>query len=202
MAAGAVVLVAVGTRSCVSGCGALERGREALERGEEVVGAFELREAVSWYLPIAPWRWEAAELLWGLHERQANDGRLPEAVRTLNLLRAGLFAGRSFFGPDGEWRERIDAALAPLMARWERDAAVAEGRAPPGPLERRTERFQAVLERDPMPNRWLGLLAVLGFGLWGGAAWWSAERSGRQRVWGLGMAAGGFLLFLLGLGFA
>ncbi|MCB9727512.1 MAG: hypothetical protein H6744_02330 [Deltaproteobacteria bacterium] len=196
------VLGAMGLRTAVSGSQARRLGMEQLAAGEELGATMALREAVSWYLPLAWWREDAIEALWSLHERQVAAGRLPEAVRTLNALRGGLFAARSLVHPDGDWLARVDGALAPLLARWEAEAASTQGRAAPGTLEDRQAWFAATLARPTRPSRAFGLLAVLGFLGWVAATWRGLGREGRERWRWLGAGALGFTAFLLGVALA
>jgi hypothetical protein len=202
LAALAIVVGAVGVRTVVSGTRALDRGLERVAAGDEPGAAMFLREAVSWYLPLAWWREDAIEALWALQARQAEQGRLPDAVSTLNALRGGLFAARSVIHPDGDWLARVDAALPPLLARWEAEAASAERRASPGPLGAREGDFAALLARDPRPSRGFGSLAVVGFLLWVGATWRGLGRDGGERWRWLGAGLLGLLAFLAGVAFA
>jgi hypothetical protein len=198
----AVVLGAVCVRTVVSGTAARERGLGLLAAGDEVGAALALREATSWYMPLGWWRADAIEALWALHERQAAEGRLPDAVSTLSSLRAGLFAARSVLHPDGDWLARVDGALAPLMARWEAAAATAEGRSAPGALAERQAWFAATLARPTRPSRGFGLLGVLGFALWVAATWRGLSHEGRSRWRWLGAGALGLVAFLAGVGLA
>lgn len=203
--AGALVVVALVARIVISGYGALSRGEEALAAGDELSAALELREAMTWELPLAaPWQEEAAEGLWTLHEGQVQRGDVPGAVQTLTLLRGGLFGSRSVFGLglSEDWRVRTDGALAPLMARWEADSARLEGRPLPGSLEERAAHFAETLTWDAMPSRGFGVLAVLGFFLWVGFGWRAAGHHGRRRWMALGVSVAGLALFLGGVGLA
>ncbi|MEZ4269749.1 MAG: hypothetical protein R3F39_25610 [Myxococcota bacterium] len=198
-----VVLAAVTVRTVVSGTAARDHGMERLAAGDEAGAAMFLREAVSWYLPVAWWREEAIEGLWSLHERQVAQGRLSDAVSTLSALRGGLFAARSLVHPDGDWLVRVDAALAPLLARWEAEAASVEGRAAPGTASAREAAFAATLSRETRPSRGFGLLAVLGFALWVGATWTGlGSPQGAPRWRWLGAGVLGLLAFLAGVAFA
>mgnify|MGYP001369596706 CR=1 FL=1 len=183
----------------VSGSNALERGRVLLEEGDTTMAVHHFREAVSWVLPVAPWREDAAEALWSIHRGQVEAGQLKEAVQTLSMLRAGLMAGRSVLGPDEEWHERVDAALAPMMARWEAKAAAQEGRSIRGSLKERETHYAEILSRDTLPSRTYGLIMIIGFFLWCSAMWRSTGEEGKARVKILGVAALGFVLFVLGL---
>ncbi len=198
----AVVVGAVGVRTVVSGTRALERGLERVSSGDEAGAAMFLREAVGWYLPLAWWREDAIEALWTLQARQAEQGRLPDAVSTLSALRGGLFAARSVIRPDGDWLERVDAALPPLLARWEAESASAERRASPGPLSQREADFAAILARETRPSRGFGSLGVVGFIVWVSATWRGLGREGRERWRWLGAGALGLLAFLIGVAFA
>lgn len=190
----AAVLLALVGRTVWSGYGALADGRRALEAGRELEATVALREATSWYLPKASWREQAMEELWSLHERQLEAERLQDAVRTLQALRGGARAARSVLAPDAAWRERVNDRLAELMARWEaRDGGGSEGRAA---LERRHRRL---LRRDERPARGWGLLCVLGFGLWVGAALSAIASDGARRWRWLGGSAAGFTAFVVGL---
>lgn len=202
LAALALVVGAVSVRTVVSGTRALERGQERVAAGDETGAAMFLREAVSWYLPLAWWREDAIEGLWTLQARQAEQGRLPDAVSTLNALRGGLFAARSVIHPDGDWLARVDAALAPLLARWEAESASTERRASPGPLSEREAEFAAILARPTRPSRGFGSLAVVGFIAWVSATWTGLGRSGRERWRWLGAGAVGLLAFLAGVALA
>lgn len=197
-----VVLGCVVVRVVVSGGAAVDRGEASLEAGDELAATVSLREAVSWYLPLAPWRARAADALWMLHERQVDEGRVADAVRTLQSLRSGFFAARSLVHPDDERLAAVDAALPGLMATWEAEAAVAEGRPAPGSRVEREAFFAARLADDARPGRGWSVLAVLGFGLWVGAALQATRRVGRARWRMLGAAAVGFAGFMIGVAFA
>ena len=96
-----LVATALTARVTTSGLDALEDGQTALAQGNELGATVALREAVSWYLPLhAPWREEAANTLWALHETQLAEGRLPDAVRSLQSLRAGLRSADSIIRPN------------------------------------------------------------------------------------------------------
>jgi hypothetical protein len=197
-----VVIVVVCLRVGWSGMSSLDAGQHALAAGDEVGATAKLREALGWYLPVAPWRTAAAEDLWGLYETQAARGDLPSAVTTLSALRSGVLAGHGLFRPDGDLLERVHGVLPGLMARWEVDAARSEGRREPGPLGDREAHFSGVLERDVRPGRGWGFLAALGFLLWIGAALYATGHEGRARIQALAASAAGLALFLVGLGFA
>lgn len=194
-----VVFGVVVVRVVVSGRAALERGQAAMTADEELLAAVELREAISWALPVvAPWREAAAEALWALAERQRLAGRFRGQVQSLSQLRAGWLGGRGLLGPDEGWLQRVDGALAPALAAWEAQAAQAEGRPSPGARGAREEHFAAVLARDPMPNRWASLAATLGFVAWLLGAWRGAASAGRARWRWVAVALGGLTAFLLG----
>jgi len=197
-----VIVIAIMIRVALSGADALERGRVALEEGDETMAVHHFREAISWYLPVAPWRDDAADALWVIHQGQAQSGMLKEAVQSLSMLRAGLMASRSLVGPDEDWRTKVDTALAPLMARWEAKAAAQEGRTPPSKLKEREEHFAKILAEDTLPSRLFGLMVVVGFCLWIVGVWRSTATQGRSRLQSLGLGAVGFVLFVLGLIFA
>ena len=201
-----VVLVALGAicaRVALSGQAALERGRANLQAGDAELAGLDLREAIGWTLPgWAPWRGEAIALLWDLQGQQAARGEVPEAVATLTALRAGLYASRSLLVDDDAEHARVDAALAPLMARWEELAASAEGRRVPGSAEEREIHFAATLARDRLPDARLGILAVIGFALWVGATLRATARTGRRRWAHFGAALVGFAAFLAGVALA
>jgi len=186
-------------RTTVSGADALEQGRMSLQAGDETMALHHFRESISWYLPVAPWRDDAVEALWDMHEKQVAAGKYKEAVQSLSMLRAGLMASRSVLGTDGEWRDRVDAALAPLMAQWEAKAAAQEGRPLKGDLASRTEHFAQILSQDTLPHRGFGLLVVFGFILWIVGVWRATGLEGRERVKNLGLGALGFILFVIGL---
>ena len=165
---GLFVLASMSVRVIYSGTAALERGQEALLEGDEVKATIALREAVSWYLPFASWRAEATTALWALYEAQLGEERLADAARTLQSLRSGLWAADSIIRPNGEDKSRVDAALAPLMARWEQAAALKDGRSAPGSLAERERYHAQLLAADERPDRGWGLLidiAMVGFAL-------------------------------------
>ncbi len=198
----AAVVVCVVVRVVVSGSGALERGESALRAGDELAATVALREAVAWYLPLAPWRVAAAEALWALHERQLVDARVADAVRTLQSLRSGFFAARSLVHPDEEALARVDGALPALMATWEAEAAAGEGRSSPGPRAEREAFFASRLTEDARPARGWSVLALLGFALWIGATLTATRRAGRARWVALGVAVAAFAGFLAGVALA
>jgi hypothetical protein len=171
--------------------------------GNELRATVAYREAVSWYLPlVAPWRDEAADALWTLHRTQLEAKRLPAAVQSLQSLRAGLRSADSLWRPDGALKARVDATLAPLMAQWEAQDARASGRQSPGELTARTAHHAALLAQDERPSRAWGLLAVLGFGLWVGAAIRGLDREGSARARLLALSLLGLVAFLAGLALA
>lgn len=198
MAAGVVALLCV--RVVAGGTGAYDRGMAALESGDELLAGLELREAITWYLPVAPWRGSAAEALWSLHEAQLRRGEVQAAVSTLTLLRAGYMGSRTLFGVD-PWKDRADAALAPLMARWESELGQAEGR-DTGALAERQAFFASKLAEDPLPAAGWGLLGVLGFAGWVAGMLIGVRREGRGRWVVLAAAAICFAAFLGGIALA
>ena len=157
------------------------------------------REAISWVLPVAPWREDAADALWNIHLGQVREGQLKEAVQTLSMLRAGWMAGRSLLGPDEEWVDKVDTALAPLMAQWELKAAAQEGRSIDEPLSEREAHFAQLLKRETLPSRAFGLMVILGFFLWVYGAWRATSLEGQQKRIHLGVASLGIVLFVIGL---
>jgi hypothetical protein len=183
-----------------SGQAALEDGHAALAAGNELGATVAYREAVSWYLPLAaPWRDQAADALWDLHLTQLEAKRTPAAVQSLQSLRAGLRSADSLWRPDGERKQRVDAALAPLMAAWEAEDAQASGRTIPGELATRAAHHAQLLAQDERPSRPWGLLAVLGFGLWVGAATKGLSQGGPARRRLLALSFAGLVAFLTGL---
>ena len=183
-----------------SGQGALADGHTALAEGNELGATVAYREAVSWYLPVgAPWRAEAADALWELHVAQLKADRLPAAVQSLQSLRAGLRSADSLWRPDQARKAQVDAALAPLMARWEAEDAIASGRMSPGDLTVRTAHHAALLAQDERPERLWGLLAVLGFALWVGGAIRGLGHDGPPRRLLLALSVVGLIAFLAGL---
>ena len=199
LAALGLVLAVIVVRVVVSGRDALARGRVALAAGDELLAAVELREAISWSLPLAaPWREEAARALWASAERQRAAGRWDAQVQSLSQLRAGWLGGRGLLGPNEAWMGRVDRALGPALAAWEAQAAQEEGRPQPGPRAAREAHFAAVLARDPMPHRGASLAAVLGFALWLWGAWRGAAARGASRWRWVALALAGLGAFLLG----
>jgi hypothetical protein len=174
----------------------------SLQEGDETMAVHHFRESISWYLPVAPWREDAAEALWDMHEKQIAAGKHKEAVQSLSMLRAGLMASRSIFGTDTLWRGRVDEALAPLMAQWEAKAAAQEGRPLQGDLAARKTHFAQILAEDTLPHRGLGLLVVFGCILWVVGVWRATGLEGKERVKYLGIGALGFTLFVVGLSLA
>lgn len=201
--AATLIALALIARVVFSGQAALEDGHAALKAGDELGATVAYREAVSWYLPIvAPWRDEASDALWTLHEHQLAENRLPDAVRSLQSLRAGLRSADSILRPNTALKVQVDEALAPMMARWEAEDAEASGRTSPGTLQERTAHHAALLANDERPNRFWGLLAALGFLLWVGAAVVGLQREGAPRTRLLGLSAAGLLAFLAGVALA
>jgi len=198
-----LILVALSTRIVTSGLGAVDNGHAALEAGNELGATVAYREAISWYLPLAaPWRAEAADALWALHERQLTEERLPDAARSLQSLRAGLRSADSILRPDAALKARVDTTLAPLMARWEAADAAEAGRSAPGTLEERTAHHAALLAQDERPDRGWGALAVLGFFLWVGAAVSGLRREGAARWRLIALSVLGLVSFLAGVALA
>ena len=193
----------ISIRTWVSGYGALSEGDEAYAKGDRVAASLAYRESISWAFPlVAPWRDDAADKLWAIGTDQEKQGQYAQAVQSFSMLRAGLFASRSVLGMDDTWREKVDGQLAPLMARWEAQSAVKEGRKVPGSLQKRTDHFADILARDVLPNRAWGFLAVLGFCLWVFAFLRATQREGKERKRWLGIGVVNFILFILGLALA
>jgi len=186
-----------------SGQAALTDGHAALAEGNELGATVAYREAISWYLPVAaPWRDEAADALWEMHVAQLEAERLPAAVQSLQSLRAGLRSADSLWRPDQKRKNLVDETLAPLMARWEAADAKASGRKSPGDLASRTEYHAALLAQDERPSRPFGLLSVLGFAFWIGAAVRGLNQEGKGRAKWLALSALGLITFLTGLALA
>ncbi|MDP6944003.1 MAG: hypothetical protein QF464_07635 [Myxococcota bacterium] len=199
----ALIAVALVARVVTSGQAAVDQGHQALQAGNELGATVAYREAISWYLPlVAPWRDQAADALWALHEQQLADSRLPDAVRSLQSLRAGLRSGDSLIRPDAALKARVDTTLAPLMARWELEDAQASGREPEGTLEARTTHHAALLAKDERPSRGWGLVAVLGFFLWVGGAIVGLRDDEGPRWRLLGLSAVGLVAMLAGVALA
>jgi hypothetical protein len=176
---------------------ALIRGDEAMARSDTAGAMMAWRTSLGWALPgWSPWRDEAASRLNGLADSQVQSGDVPSAVATLTALRAGRYASRTFWRPDAR---QGDGHLASLLARWEAEAATAEGRAAPGDLVTRTGHFEAKLAADALPRSDDGLLVVVGFSLWVVGIIAAIRRQGRRRWWALAGAVGGFAMFLFGL---
>jgi hypothetical protein len=201
--AAALIAATIIVRVVTSGVSALEQGHEALAAGNELGATIAYREAVSWYLPlVSPWRTEAADALWSLHEQQLAAERLPDAARSLQSLRAGLRSADSIVRPDAALKARVDDALAPLMARWEAADAAEAGRTSPGTLAERTAHHASILAQDERPARGWGALAVLGFFAWVGAAVIGLQREGAARWRLLALSALGLISFLAGVALA
>jgi hypothetical protein len=187
----------------MSGYCALSEGDKAQARGDMLTATLAYRESISWAFPlVAPWREEASEKLWAMGFAQEKQGQYAQAVQSFSMLRAGLFASRSLLGLDETWRDKVDVQLAPLMARWEAQSALEEGRKIPGPLTQRTEHFADILARDVLPNRAWGLWAVFFFCFWVFAFFRATQRDGKERKRWLGIGLISFVLFLLGLALA
>ena len=200
---GLIIVLTLISRVVTSGQSALEEGHEALIQGQELRAVTSYREALSWYLPLAaPWRMEAGDALWELHERQLKEGRLSAAVQSLQSMRAGLRSADSLWRPNQELKRQVDDALAPLMARWEAEDAKANGRISLGSLEERRTHHARLLSKDARPNRLWGLIASLGFFLWVGASL-KALKQNRDKPMPLYLlSALGLLAFLAGLSLA
>ena len=195
-----LVLIA---RVITSGYAALDEGARAETAGDHLRAVVAYREAVSWYLPgVAPWRGDAADALWSMAEREREAGRLPEAVRALQSLRAGLRSADSLWRPDDALKAKVDSELALLMAQWEAEDTRLAGRESPGNLEERRTHHAALLAKDERPSRGWGLLAVLGFLGWVSAALMAARREAASRRRLLVFSALGLLAFLTGVGLA
>jgi len=198
----AVIVLGLVVRVAMGGFGALNRAQAAESAGDLRVAVLGYREALAWYLPVAPWRGEAANSLLRLAKESVVAAKWDEAVMRLNMFRSGVLGGRSILGVDDERLATGDALLSAALAQWEIQAAVAEKRKVPGTVAERTKHYAEVLARDPMPSRGWGLLAVLGFFLWLGGAWWAADAQPGRKMYawlssGLGLAG-----FLAGVGLA
>ena len=117
----ALTVVAVGlvARVVVGGYSSLQRADEAAAAGQIRVAALEYRHALSWYLPIAPWRETASQRLLALSDAALSDKNWEQAVMLLNMHRSGILSGRSVLGEESEFRRRGDAKLAEAMGEME-----------------------------------------------------------------------------------
>ena len=170
----AVVVIGAIIRVAWGGYASLERASQADEAGQLRVAALEYRQTLAWYLPVAPWRAEAADALWELSDKAYQAKRWDDVVMLLNMYRSGILSGRSILGTDSELLARGDERLAEALGRWEAELAIKENRPALGALPARIAHFGDVLAEDRLPSRFWGLLAVLGFLVWLGAAWRSA----------------------------
>ena len=197
-----VSLVLIG-RVVSSGHDALSEGHEARLSGNELRAVVAYREAISWYLPLwSPWRAEACDALWELYREQESQGRISAAVQSLQSLRAGLRSADSLWRPDKALKSEVDAALAPLMARWEAEDAKDTGRASPGTLEERIAHHAALLAQDERPARTWGGLAVLGFVLWVASMLRALSGASPHPTRLYALSALGFIAFIAGLSLA
>jgi hypothetical protein len=154
-----VVRVAVDSRA------ALREGVAAQARGDSAEAVRRYLDAARLYLPGSPWVSAALDRLDGM-AGAAERGHDPTTARhALEAMRAAILGTRSFYTPSIARLAMIDERLARIYAVTE------DPRVDPGAsAETRFAWHAARLARRPGPVLGFALAALIGLGMWLGAA--------------------------------
>jgi hypothetical protein len=154
-----VVRVAVDSRS------ALRQGEEAQARGDDAEAVRRYLDAARLYLPGSPWAARALDRLDAIASAAERTHDRPTARRALEAMRAAILGTRSFYTPSLARLAGVDDRLARSYAEGE-DPAVDPGAS----LQSRTAWHAARLARRPGPVLGFAVVALVGLGMWLGAA--------------------------------
>lgn len=189
-------------RAVIEGRSALGDGDEAAARGDLPEAVAKWRRAARWYVPLAPHVGDAYERLEHLAREAETRGDVATALAAWRGVRGSILATRSFYTPHSERLDPANQKIAELMARVEGDSA------DPGksPAERQAWHYE-LLTQDPSPSVFWSVVALLGFGLWIGGAFWFALRAvsdedgliRRTAAISGACVAGGLVIWVLGL---
>jgi hypothetical protein len=143
-------------------------GGSAIDKGDEMQRAGDLRGAVTWWRRAARWYVPGAPHVNSAYDRLEQLGHKAEAAGDVNLallawrgVRSSILATRSFYTPHSERLEPANRKISALMASFEGASA------DPGKSEeQRTQWHYALLERDESPSVAWSILAILGFLIW------------------------------------
>jgi hypothetical protein len=199
---GLLGLAVVVVRVLLDSRAALSAGEAALSRGDRADAVRDFHHAVRMYCPGSPF---VARALRRLDEvaagaKAGSDVGLERLA--LEAIRGGLLGARSLYTPHAGRVTAADARLAEIYVALE-DPAVAAGAGPEERLAFHRER----LARRPRAAPAASVLALLGFGLWLGAAVTFLRRGIDRtlvvrRAWALWCSLAfvmGLTLFLAGL---
>jgi hypothetical protein len=176
----------------------LQRGIQALARGDEHGAILALRRSGRMHAPGNPYSADALSRLMGIGRAAEARADTAQALAAYRAVRGAILASRSIYVPHGELLEQADARIAALSA---------ESRARGG----RTEAIVlAELRAPPRPSLGWTLLLLAGWIAWVVGAFAFAQRAldeedrlvGRAaRVWGTVMVVG-FGSWVLGMALA
>ena len=188
------------------------QGRSALDRGDELAAQGDLAEAIHqwrraarWYVPLASHVDTALTRLEKIARSAREGGDQTTALAAWRGMRSAVMATRSFYTPNHERLTLANQQIAELMAALEGAAA--------DPTRTEPERVAwhlNLLERPVGPSVVFSLVAIVGFVMWiGGAFWfaWSALNPEGRLVRPIAKRAGllvivGLVVWLTGLHFA
>lgn len=165
----AAALAVLATRAVWEGRGALARGDAAAAAGEVEDAIRHWRRAARWYLPLAPHVGAAYERLEAAGAAAEQAGDRDNALAAWRGVRSAALATRSFYVPHRDRLEAANRRIATLMAAAEGPAADPESSA----AEREAWHL-SLLERPVGPSVGWSLVAIAGFALWIGGAFWFA----------------------------
>lgn len=190
-AALALALLALAvTRVVASSRTELAAAEQALARGERVLALDAFERAARMSIPGLRSARRALERLEELGDGAAAAGDEAGARAAYEAARRAILGRRALGVPEPARLERINARLAALLARADRD---------PSDEATRRQWHAARLAQSDAPRAGFALLAVLGFALWVGGGVTLALRPARARYWAALAVGGGLALWLLGV---
>lgn len=198
----AASLAVVVTRAVWEGRSALARGEEALATGDSAEAVRQWRRAARWYVPLAPHVGDAYDRLEEVARAAEAGGDRDLALAAWRGIRRSVLATRSFYTPQEHRLEEANRRIAALMAAVEGPAAD-----PERDVAEREAWHLALLERPVGPSVFWSIVAIAGFFLWiGGAFWfaWSGVSDKDRLVRSVAARAGvlvvlGLVIWLIGL---
>jgi hypothetical protein len=158
-------LAVVVVRVLVDARAAVKAGEAALAQGQPDEAVRHFHHAVRMYVPGSPFGKRALVRLDEVAATARAAGDATGERQALEAIRSGLLGARSLYTPHAARVTAADERLAVLYVALE-DPAVA-GRATP---EERLAFHRERLQRRPGAGSGASLLALVGFGLWLGAA--------------------------------
>lgn len=187
----AACLAVVVSRAVWEGRSALAAGDRAAASGNMGDAIRHWRRAARWYVPLAPHVSDA-------YDRLEKAGRAAEAAGDRDLalaawrgVRRSILATRSFYTPESDRLDPANQHIASLMAAQEGPAA------DPGKSEAERRAWHLELLRRPVgPSVLWSVIAIAGFLLWIGGAFWFAWSgvSDKDRLVGRVAARAGVLI--------